>query len=171
MLERSCKETMLVELARFHEGLHESGGNNRGPIIDLWTRQLFQAEGWPWCLIFVQQMARMTDVLFDASRLMTSSFRHSLPHTAHVMTLWTLTESIYRMEEPRPGMLAIWRSGATQSGHVGIVEAGVSRGNFTTIEGNTGGPDEREGDAVARRKCTDAPRGKLILQGFVPVWR
>lgn len=161
------KATMLVALCKRFVGIREDKGQNRDSLIDLWAQRLFGAHGWPWCLIFAQEMADAVDDIYDASTLMCSTNRHSLPHTAHVKTLLGLMKDELR-DDPKPGWLAVWLDG--DKGHVGVVERGI-RTDFWSIEGNTGAKDEREGDGVALKHCSDRPRGKLILQGFVPVWR
>lgn len=169
MIEVEAKERMLVTLASRFVGVHEVG-ENRGPLIDVWQRRQFQTSGWPWCLIFIQELVDSVDLLYDAAHLMCSTFRHGLPETAHVMTLWRALEA-YRLDSPRPGALAVWRLKGSDSGHIGIVEHGRSVEMFGTIEGNTGDGNEREGEGIARKTCTARPRGNLELKGFVPAWR
>lgn len=62
----------------------------------------------------------------------------------------------------QPGMVAVWHRGEPEScsGHIGVVETGVSNGNFGTIEANA--------DVVVNRfqRSLDAPT--LIGFGYFP---
>lgn len=169
MIQIAAKEDMLLRLASRFVGYHEVGGNNRGPLLDLWEKRQVGATGWPWCLIFIQELADTVDDLYDAAHLMSSNFRHGLPDTAHVMTLWRALEA-YQLVSPRPGCLVIWNKEGTDSGHVGLVTGYQGGGSIETIEGNTGS-DMRDGDVVASKTRSIIRSGDLTVMGFLPVWR
>ena len=170
LLEFDAKEQQLVTLAEDFVGLHEIGNSNRSPMIDLWQRKLFNAEGWPWCLVFVQALVRMVDRQYDASHLMCSTFRHGLPETAHVMTLWDHLKD-YALPSPRPGSLWILNRIGTDSGHVRVVKGYMGGGSIEAIEGNSNAAGSRNGGEVTMGPRSYNGTGALKTMGFVPVWR
>lgn len=153
-VEAVCRYAMSLE------GMTEKG-NNRGPQIDAWAREVGidpKSEP-PWCMLFVQGCIRKVAKDFDEPDPLK-------PDTAHCMTLWRGVPKEWRHgpKDGRRGDIAIWKHSG-DSGHTGIV-LGYGLGVYRTIEGNTNGDGSREGKEVrVKNRRADDPR----LVGFVRV--
>ncbi len=115
----------VVATAARYVGVRESGGPNRGPLIDKWERY-WSMIGQPWCGMFASAVLReagVTDVSHPATAIICSRGR----------------EKGWVTNQPVPGALIVWCGT-----HVGILVSEVSPGVWNTIEGNTS-------DMVARR--------------------
>lgn len=115
----------VVATAARYVGVRESGGANRGPLIDKWERY-WSMIGQPWCGMFASAVLReagVTDVSHPATAIICSRGR----------------EKGWVTNQPVPGALIVWCGT-----HVGILVSEVSPGVWNTIEGNTS-------DMVARR--------------------
>lgn len=130
------------ELAR---GVHETGGNNRGPNVEAYLANVRLPSGEPWCCAFavmgVQEGAGFLGVPCK------------VPMTGSCLALWERSVNA-RVTLPRPGDVYVLQHSAT-TGHVGFVE-GITPDGFrveSEISGNTfvvGGG--RAGDSVARHQ-------------------
>lgn len=151
-VESFCKN------AEHFDGLKELPGN-RGKEIDAWLMDLGVQKGSPWCMGFVQAMAKKTAKDYRVPDPLK-------PDTAHCLTLWRGVPAEWKHgpQDGRRGDIAIWDHG-NDSGHTGIV-LGYGAGLYTTIEGNTNDDGSREGYEVCKRtrKWND-PR----LKGFIRV--
>lgn len=107
----------MVAIARTQIGLGEIGGNNRGPIVEKYTK----GQDVAWCASFVSW------VRFRAGQ------QHNYLLAAR--SYWTIYAR-QRVALPRAGDLIIFSRGSHQ-GHIGIVER-VQGQDITTIEGNVG---------------------------------
>jgi len=156
----------LIFKAKSFIGTTEVGGDNKGPMIELFQKAVDNvAAGEPWCAAFLCYCIRDTEARFGVPC--------GLKLSEHCMTLWN-TNSAQRRTEPKPGYIAVWKKKNTTSGHVGLVTS-VSRDQptkFHTIEGNTGPGTGivREGDGVYAKTRSMSPMGDMILLGFLEPW-
>ena len=148
----------LLTAARATLGIHETGGNNRGPRIDEWLTGVGAAIGSPWCAAWVYGMHDI------ASRSLALANR--CPRTAGALKMYHMAPEACRRPLPAPGDVFVLDTGDPGGfGHVGIVEL-VTPDNETivTLEGNTNGAGSREGNQVAKHtwRPRDERRGKLV---------
>ncbi len=155
----------LLEVASSYVGIHEQGGNNRGPMVEEFQRAVDgTSEGEAWCMSFAQYCIKAAEVSANTDSKVAQS--------EHCLTVWNNSPSELKSSHPEPGSLVIWRYGSSTSGHVGIVEKVNSDGTFTTIEGNTssGSGIDREGDGVYRKQRDLDGAGNMRLVGFLKVF-
>lgn len=131
-----------LDIARQAIGVHEQGGNNRGPEVDAYLASVGLEPGYAWCAAFLF-------FCFKAAAAKTGLV-NPFPKTASSLKVWTFSEPITRLSNPTVGAVFVLRHSPT-SGHVGICES-VEASVPTCISGNTcsdarGG---REGNCVAR---------------------
>lgn len=156
---------VLVELAQEFVGVKESGGNNRGPLIEDFQRMVDgKAQGEPWCMAFVQFCVQATARRFGIAP--------TLPATEHCMTAWNNARTIHKFPPSdgvvAPGFIAIWKQVGSSNGHCGIV-VDASHNIMHTVEGNTsdGSGINRDGDGVYLRARNRVGMGKMVLVGFI----
>lgn len=152
----------LVDFARFHIGVTEQGGANRGPIVERFQKAVDgKAVGESWCMAFVQYCIKQTiDVHGGLSRIFEAE---------HCLTVWNQTPVFMRLKDPKVGCVVIWQHGDSSAGHTGIVCEIFADKEFNTVEGNTsaGQGIVSEGDGVyLRRRSTDTV-GNMKLVGFI----
>lgn len=153
--------TVLADIAHTQLGVHESGGENRGPQVQLYQSATSEpGTGWPWCAAFVCWCVR--ELAGMRPGLLSCEVHQCLPKEASVEGLidWAL----------RTGQLVFTPNSATyqpQAGdivcmkfptgrHCGICNSASAPNLVATIEGNTSGPyhantDERNGGEVAAK--------------------
>jgi CHAP domain-containing protein len=141
-----------VEIAVSQLGVHEEGGNNRGPKVDEFLASVGLDPGFAWCASFVYWCFRQA-----AQQL---GLVNPCPRTAGAVRLWTLTEPICRDQFPAPGAIYVLDHGGGK-GHAGIVESIDADGMISEISGNTNAAGSREGNAVARH----AGRSPEVVHG------
>lgn len=165
----------MLDLAKFHIGVTERGGANRGPIVEKFQRAVDGlAQGEPWCMAFAQYLAIETQAVHGGAIQIFKTESCSL--------CWIKSPAGSKLVVPAPGLLAIWKHGeapveALPPGHVGIV-AEVGTDYMMTVEGNTnlGAGIVREGDGVYLRKRPLNPTtlradvGAMKLVGFLKVF-
>lgn len=173
---RDQKRRMLVWLAETFAamGLHEEGGNNRGPTVSFFQKLVDgRSVGEPWCLCFALGSVLLVDKAFNEIHQQTLLDQTQLQKTEHCMTLWRSSER-QRVRVPLPGCLAIWNKRGTEQGHAGIV-LGYDLANemFSSAEGNTrAGPGiERDGDTVKITPRSLVGFGNMQLMGFIDPWK
>jgi hypothetical protein len=136
----TLSETAL-SIAISQLGVHEQGGQNRGPEVDQYLAAVGLAPGYSWCAAFVffcfKQAADQLGLV------------NPCPKTAGAVRMWTLTEPICRATEPSAGAIYVLDHGGGK-GHAGIVEQVGGDGTMIEISGNTNAAGSREGNAVAR---------------------
>ena len=167
------KRRMLVYEAKRWLRFTESGGDNKGQVVEMFQKWVDgKAHGEPWCMSFSQFCAGQVDRLTD------EIFRQSLEHksllkkTEHCVTCWNQSDPKCHMDYPIKGSLMIWRKGSTSSGHVGIVVDVKDDQTVMTIEGNTG-PSEavtREGDGVYLKERDIKGTYSMRVLGFLNPW-
>lgn len=145
-------------------GIRENGGSNKGPMVELIQKTIGRAEGEPWCMSFVQTCLAYAELK--------TGVKSPVIPSEHCRTTWTATAKSLRVKA-RPGRYAIvvWGYEGKSSGHVGIVLEAAYRNNvgttFTTVEGNTNGRGEREGDGVYFKTRDWFRTGSLVRLGFL----
>ena len=152
-----------VAVAREALSLHirETGGKNRGPLVD--AIQLFAASstGYAWCAAFCDTCLRLgfeaaggkppLRVGVSCSSLVRRAGRKGLVFEPQGFSLGQ-----YPSARPRPGDLLVLRGGKTGFHHVGlVVGAPQPDGRIPTIEGNTNDSGSAEGDGIY--KCVRNP--------------
>jgi hypothetical protein len=171
------RRLLLVEEAMRWVGIQESGGNNRGQLVEIFLKAAAMPPGNPWCLSFVQFCIQQVDrvaLILDGHAMAART-----PSGAHCMTFWGASPVEIRDSLPSVGAVVIWRHVGTTAGHAGLViAADPAKGTFRTIEGNTS-PEagvQRDGDGVFRKSHKLAPPqqaptpGSMELVGFVLPW-
>ncbi len=151
-----CASEAIVREASRWIGTREVG-NNGGPIVEAFQRAVDgKASGEPWCMAFVQYVLDKSgfNPLFDSELC---------------LSVWINTRPEYRVQNPEPGCVVIWRKKGTTQGHCGIVKS-VQPGYILTIEGNTGS-DMREGDGVYQKLRAVPTHEGFELLGFLRPWR
>lgn len=153
----------LIREAEKWIGVHETGGNNKGPEVVRFQKAVDgKALGEPWCACFVQFCVKEVQTRFGATLVMAVS--------EHCMTIWNKTPGVHRHRSPKAGFVVIWNYEGTASGHIGIVSRVIDEFTIETIEGNTSPDDntiEREGDGVYRKIRSTKQIGKMRLVGFI----
>jgi hypothetical protein len=147
---------LLVAAANSLVGVSELGGDNRGPMVELFLREVGQEPGAPWCAAFVYHVGHASH--YDAARKMSS---WPLMRTASCMDLWKQARDFRILRfEPRVGDVFLKFSPTlNRFYHTGIVvalhqpDAQEDRGVFvcTTIEGNTNDDGSANGYTTLRR--------------------
>jgi len=176
MIEESMeklKSRLLAHEASRWIGTKESGGDNKGQIVEMFQKATDgKAQGEAWCLSFAQFCIQQVDRLYDEMTLSSNS-ASPLIKTEHCLTLWNASKAF--ITTPEVGCLVIWHhykdGKATASGHVGIVKE-VHDLKIITVEGNTGtgAGIVREGDQVALRERPRTDLGNMHLLGYLKVW-
>ncbi|MCJ7521604.1 MAG: CHAP domain-containing protein [Dehalococcoidia bacterium] len=144
-------------------GVHEVGGNNRGPEVERFQRAVDgRAEAEAWCAAFVQFCMKEVATRLAATQVAFPS--------EHCLTIWARTSKIHCAASPKSGYLVIWKYDGTSNGHIGIVSRVIDEFTIETIEGNTSPEDKtivREGDGVYRKTRSTKRVGKMKLVGYV----
>ncbi len=138
-----AQKTLDFALTQF--GVHEIGGNNRGPQVEKYLATIGLEPGDPWCAAFVcwclkqavEAIGTPTQVHFGAS----------------VKKLWDRNQALV-LQAPEPGCLALRDEGlsskGTRVGHVMFVLDVLQDGQtLKVISGNTNAQGSREGNCVA----------------------
>ena len=99
----------VLDIARRSIGVHEQGGNNRGPQIDEYLASVGLEPGYPWCAAAQFYWFRQA-----AQRI---GFENPFPRTASSLHVWTLSEPICRDSNPTVGAVYVLRHSPT-TGHV-----------------------------------------------------
>lgn len=155
------KQEMAAWFAEQFVGVHEEGGNNRGPIVERFQATIGKAEREPWCISFVQYVLHEIDFVAGGPH-------HKLPLTESSQKLWFNAPMECRVQVPEVGAVSVWRKAPGQ-GHGGIVHV-VAGLDIITVEGNTGGGDQREGDIVALKKRKGGQIPGMALLGYLRPW-
>lgn len=125
----------VLKIATAQLGVHESGGNNHGPKVKQYLSAVGLGEGYPWCAALVAWVLREAGV-----------------------TSWPMTGDTWALEahgkahrclfaDPQRGDVFLLLGADRRPVHTGFV-TGVNSGRIGTIEGNTGGLSDTDGDGV-----------------------
>lgn len=121
-----------IALAEAKRGVHEVGGNNRGPRIRMYLRNVGLGEGYAWCDAFVSWCLHV------------AAGRHIPVESAGVGVTYTRARTLrWLVTRPFRGDLVLFDfdSDSQKDDHIGFVERVLRiRGPFwilRTVEGNT----------------------------------
>ena len=159
-----------LEIAVSYLGVHESGGNNRGPEVDQFLASVGLNPGYAWCtafLYFCFRQAVQRRPINLAPGIDYIPPPNPCPRTASAIKLWKLSDMAWRDSNPAPGALYILDHGGG-TGHAGIIET-VDDGNnvLTEISGNTNAAGSREGNCVWRHGGPPEISHGGTLLGFI----
>lgn len=140
-------QLLALQLAQAELGVTETGGNNRGPRVEMYQRSGGGWPGDPWCTFglfwcFAEAAQRL-------------GLRNPFPRTGKALALWERAPEVCRDSNPAPGRVYVLRH-AGGKGHVGIAEA-LDEDAATLrseISFNTNAAGSREGNTVARHLGT-----------------
>jgi hypothetical protein len=156
LVSAALTDAVLVIAGR-EVGVHEVGGQNRGPRVEQYLAAVGVGPGSSWCVAFIYwcfaQAAGQLGVL------------NPMPRTGGGHKLWDRSPEHCHVGLPRPGAIAVEDHGSGLS-HVWLVAGliGDGQGMMRTIEGNTDHLGSRNGYEVARRqRLIENPR----LLGYV----
>jgi hypothetical protein len=161
----STKQQTLAWLARMFDGVRETGGPNRGPLVERFQRAVDgKAQGEPWCAAFVQYLLQEVDRM----PLHVSEPAHVLPQTEATQPLWNTSPFHTRTDKPEVGAVVVWRK-TPGTGHCGVVVS-LEGSTVVTVEGNTGTGDQREGDGVCIKRRVNGQIPGMTLLGYLKPW-
>lgn len=117
---------VVVPIVLSKVGIHEEGGNNRGPEVDPILASVNLPPGYPWCA------ATVYDIFREGSRQL--GIVNPCPRTAKAVKLWQLAEAASRDSNPSVGAIYVLDHGPAgnvltewkcnrygDDGHTGIV--------------------------------------------------
>jgi hypothetical protein len=151
---------LLIASALACVGVAEQGGDNRGPIVELFQQTVGRAEGQSWCMDFLQSCIAYVELATGLSC--------PLPSAEHVLALWNQSKVYSAVQPAQAGDLIIWRFGNTPSGHCGLI-VGVDTLRYQTVEGNTSpsGEIESNGDGVYLKHRAKGGSKSFVEVGFL----
>lgn len=153
----------LIEIASQYIGVKESGGDNKGSMVEIFQRAVDgKAQGESWCMAFVQYCV----LEFEKQ----SATKSKIFRSEHCLTVWNNSPKELRLSKPEVGCLVIWQFNSSSQGHVGIVTK-VNVNTISTIEGNTGtgAAIERNGDGVYARVRSKTGGSSMKVVGYLKV--
>lgn len=168
LIEADARACFLFAM-RAMVGIRESGGNNRGRLVELIQETLGKAEGEPWCMSAVQTALAWAELR--------TGKKSPIAASEHCMSVWLTTPKEQRVQAiPLPGAIIIWNKIGTSSGHTGIVLeilSGEKSEYMLTIEGNTEsgfnavGKVERDGGGCYQVERHRRQTGNMKVVGFL----
>lgn len=145
-------------------GVTEKTGHNDGEV-EKYLKAVGLSKGNPYCAAFQFWC-------FDSARKALRFSTESIPvkQTGLANGLFNQakqdgTQSIYRafLDD-----LIIWKQQKSSKGHVGRIIEIRANGWVVTVEGNTGGANQREGDGVHKKlRNIKHPLSKMLVRGLV----
>lgn len=169
MIPHMTPEQLRDALARIAEGevgVKEEGGANKGKRIQEYQRATWlDGTGWPWCAAFicwaVREWVRAPAVLAGLKMDATAAERWR-PKTAGAWDFvrWANEHGAQVVDENmscRRGDIVVF-----DFSHIGLVVEDSSRGQITTVEGNTNGAGSRDGDGVWKKH-----RERSLVKRFI----
>jgi hypothetical protein len=155
---------LMIRALKAMVGIHEEGGDNRGPLVAAIQDTVGGPDPLAWCMSLQQ-----TAVAYVEKKL---SMVCDLAESEHCLTVLSAAERHKRnVKVPAPGDLIIWQHGASTDGHVGCIT--MVGDYFQCIEGNTAGHDQRtgvvsrEGDGVYETMRSRNGSQNMKVAGFV----
>lgn len=149
----------LVRIAKSQIGVKESGGNNRGPMIEEYQNATWLRKGaWPWCAAFVDwcinETLKSKDVMKELGLKNAAQVKNWRPRTAAAWDFdnWAKTRGFKILTEndkAKSGDIVTF-----DFSHIGIVIEDQIDDNIITVEGNTNVKGERDslsGDGVWKK--------------------
>jgi hypothetical protein len=145
----NLRQAALAIAGRYDGG--KETGNNAGPLVELYLRNVGLGVGNPWCAAFVLWCSDMA-----AAALGIDNPLRVVPSKALVRShVATAKARGWVVARPEAGDLFAYVN-PDGSGHIGFVER-VADGVIHTVEGNTNAQNSREGDGVYRRQRKITP--------------
>lgn len=135
---------LILSLALADLGVHEVGGNNRGPQIETWLSRVGQPPGKAWCA------AWLWCKFDDACKSL--GIKNPVRASASVLHMWEALPDSCKQTGPAPGLAFFHLSDPKKgTGHCGYVTSvDTLCATIATVEGNTNAKGSREGDSVAK---------------------
>lgn len=157
--------SFLVAAAAVLVGLREEGGDNHGPMVELFLRGVSQPPGQPWCAAFVHHVGYWSH--FESVGNQSS---WPLPPTASCYELGAFARSrgILKRVPLAGDVFLLFSPAHARFAHTGVVVRVRATGGSTgaepwfdcdTIEGNTNDDGGREGWGVLRKVRRFYPMG------------
>lgn len=157
--------TVFVLAAQACVGIRESGGNNKGPMVELIQETIGGADREPWCMSFVQ-----TCLAYAEKK---TGIKSPIFPSEHCVTTWNRTPKSSRVRRvPAAGAIAIWQYPPGASGHTEILYEYHGKkmnlfGGNTTSGLKKDGTIEREGGGVYFTERPTNSTKKMKLLGFL----
>jgi hypothetical protein len=144
-------EAVLL-VARTQSWVRESGGENRGEVVEHYLSTTGTPAGQPWCAAFVSWVGKVSLASWP------------LPLSASCQELANAAQRLGLLSaRPATGAIfLLWRPDFKHFGHTGFLVESVGN-EWTTIEGNTNPAGGREGFGVFQRKRTFGPNDRFII--------
>lgn len=164
-IEPTDYNAALINEAKKWIGVHEQGGNNNGPEVEIFQKAVDgKADSAPWCMSFLQYCIKATEKSLG--------IKSNITRSEHCLTVWRNSPAGLKIKDPIPGCVVIWQHGKTDKGHTGFVTGINSDGKLLTIEGNTDSQTgiNREGNGVFERIRNNGPEGDMTIKGFLKVF-
>lgn len=155
----SFRERALeVALAEAHAGVHEIGGNNRGPMVAAFLASAGIAVPAAWCMAFVHWCYLRVGLVLGGGA------------SVGFFEEWGSANGDL-VSRPLRGDLGCWdythQTGYAWGDHVFIVERVLALGPFgfllKTVEGNTGSQTDPNAPAGVYRRTRLIPRNQLVF--------
>ena len=165
----------LLEIATHEVGVHEDGGNNRGPhIVEYQSATWLKPAPWPWCAAFIcwilREWLKSPAVLAKLSLRNNKEAENWRPKTAGAFDFerWAKEKGFAVMNKKslaKAGDIVIF-----DFSHIGlVVKDQISPDTIECIEGNTNGGGQRDsntGDGVWRKR-----RAASLVRSFIRIIR
>lgn len=151
--------SLMIYAAEACVGIREEGGNNRGPMVSLIQDTVDGPDHVAWCMSFVQTCIAYAEVK--------TGVKSPVAVSEHCLTTWVNTPKSQRVKVyPARGAIIIWQHGTSQAGHTGFFLEGTTT-KMSTVEGNTGDANMREGDGIYKRERSLKANGSMRVVGFL----
>lgn len=165
----------LLEITAHEVGVHEDGGNNRGPrIVEYQSATWLKPAPWPWCAAFIcwiiREWLKSPEILGKLSLRNNKEAENWRPKTAGAFDFerWAKEKGLTVLNKKalaKAGDLVVF-----EFSHIGIVvKDQISPDSIECIEGNTNGIGQRDsasGDGVWRKR-----RSAKLVRSFIRLIR
>ena len=139
----------FARVAESQIGVHEVGGNNRGPDIDKYESAtwLDPSKDWAWCASF------LCWCICEAAQDEPVDWRRPRTAGAWDFERWAREQKHrgIRLIKPTPKNVKRGDILVFKMSHIGMARHDSKGGKVRTIEGNTGAQGQRDGDVVASK--------------------
>lgn len=151
-----------------YEGVRETNGKNRSPVIDKIITSHGGGLGSAYCAYGACQIVDDLVALY-ASKGHKVSF--DIYKTGSSQTMWAKAKDAYKLGKPKAGSIVIWKHmNGNWTGHVGICLSDLEGGGFKTFEFNTS-PDNhsvvRDGEGAYYKTRPFKDVGDMHILGFI----
>lgn len=141
-------------------GITESGGDNKGLLVELFQSVVSRPLGQSWCLDFIQACVAYVETVTGVAS--------PLPSTELCLALWNDSKDTLAVSTPIRGDIIIWQLGNTIHGHTGLILRSDAS-HYQTIEGNTSDSEgiDRNGDGVYQKNRSKIGSVTFRIEGFL----